>query len=289
MAGMGQWAETPSQINQSSVLKQGTGISGVIGTRDNGMGRNLAPGQTQGDVDEAVVTETYGFTEEETSSQLWGYGIATGTSDHPSWGTEDIDERTDDMNGYPTYGTHPVGRPGGTRIRSINKGSEVAYTSKLVPNDGDGTLYGADFKSDADQPFDAETSDPSQYVMQTSMTQRDKTRAGSQISGTASEYSAPVKTRIPGWRIRNYGGQERHDAMLPKEQEMVIRHFWSRNAGTGNPADMAPNAMYRSTPYQRTPTNDADQGQELSGTPGIDYDQDGPGAGYGFTEEDQTY
>lgn len=290
---LGQWAETPAQINQSSALKQGTGVNPIHGSRDNGLGRDIAPGAAGGTTERELVAETYGFSEEEASSQLWGYGIATGMADRPGWGTEDIDERTDDMNGYPTFGQHPVGLPGGLKIRAIDKGSEVAYTSKLVPNDGDGTLYGASYKLVSDEPNEAEISDPSQYTMQTSMTQRDKTRTGSQRgSGSASEYDAPVKTRIPGYRIRRYDEgptDPRHLAMLPKAQEQVIRPWWGRQAGTGNPADMAPNSMYQSTPYQRTPGSNADQGDSVSGAIGIPYDQDGPGAAYGFTEEDVTY
>lgn len=290
MSANGQWAETPSQINQASALKWGTGVSQIHASRDNGMGRDIAPGQIQGTVETELVTETYGFSEEEASSQIWGYGIDTGTADRPGWGTEDVDMRTADMTGYPTFGQHPVGLPGGNKIRAIDKGSVTTSTSKLVPNFGDGTLYGFEGKDTSDQPFDAEISDESQYIVQTSMAQRDKVRTGSQISGTASEYNAPIKQRIPGYRVRAYSGGERHAAMLPKAQDQKIRPWWARNAGTGNPANMEPNAMYQSTPYQRTPTSDAFQGTEIgtSGV-GINVDQDGPGTAYGFTSEDVTY
>lgn len=292
---LGQWAETPAQVNQASALKWGTGASDVIGNRNNGMGRDIAPGETSGDVDQGLTAEHYGFSAEDqwASSLLWGYGADTGTSEHPELGGEAVDYRTDDMKDYPTFGQHPVGLPGGNQIRAIDKGSAVTSTSKLVPNDGDGTLYGASYKLVADAPNDAEISDPSQYEMQTSMTQRDKTRSGSQRGGgSASEYDAPVKTRIPGFRIRRYdegASDPRHAAMLPKAQDQVIRPWWARGAGTGNPADMQPNAMYQSTPYQRTPASETYQGETLSGTPGIDADQDGPGVMYGFTEEDVTY
>lgn len=101
-------------------------------------------------------------------------------------------------------------------------------------------------------------SDISQYEMQTSMSQRDKTREGSQISGTASEYSAPVPSARPTWgqRLKPWSGGQRHYDMEPYQQEDFIRPFLFRNAGTGDPQWMQANDMYVSQPHERVPAPD---------------------------------
>jgi hypothetical protein len=112
-------------------------------------------------------------------------------------------------------------------------------------------------------------SDPSQYEMQTSMTQMHKERAGSQRgSGSASEYSAPVPGIRPTMRQRLLilSGRERHYEMTPRRQDLVLRPFQYRTAGTGNPDLMQPNGMYQSQPLQRTPVADPWQGAEVPAT-----------------------
>lgn len=282
----GQWAETPTQINQASALKQGTGASPIFGSRDNGMGRNLAPGELANDVGHQEISpELDGFTEDWESSHLYGYGVETGTEDRPEWGAESGDNRSEVTTKWPSWGHRKSGLPGGGPVRAIDNGSAITSHSKLVFNGGAGPLYGADFKS-VGYVIDSKESDPSQYVMQTSDTQRDKTRAGSQRSASASDFDAPIKSRIPGFRVRAYSGGERHADMTPKVQEQVIRPFWGRNAGTGNPDDMVPNAMYQAVPYQRTPPLDPSQGATLTDSGGVI--SSGESSYYnGFTEEDQ--
>ena len=120
--------------------------------------------------------------------------------------------------------------------------------------------------------------------MQTSMVQRDKVRAGSQRGGgSASDFDQPIASRIVGKRLKfGFGGdRQRHEDMQPKEQNLILRPFWLRTAGTGNPEWMEPNSMYESTPMQRTPPGLAPQGDAVN----VGSDS----GSYGFTDEDSVY
>jgi hypothetical protein len=135
---------------------------------------------------------------------------------------------------------------------------------------------------------DAQTSDVSQYEMNTSMTQRDKTREGSQISGTASEYSAPIHSRITAMKNRVWGASpdlpghlQRHDDMFPKQQDLIVRPFWLRTAGTGDASAMKTNELYVSEPLQRTPPEDAWQGNSVNNS--------AASSEFGYTGEDGFY
>jgi hypothetical protein len=84
------------------------------------------------------------------------------------------------------------------------------------------------------------------------MTQRDQVRTGSQTQ-RASEYHAPIRSRIVGMRLKPWSGGQRHYDMQPREQNQHIRAWWARSAGTGHRSWMAANEMYVSDPLQRTP------------------------------------
>jgi hypothetical protein len=100
------------------------------------------------------------------------------------------------------------------------------------------------------------------------MTQLNKTRAGSQSSGTANEYDAPIKQNIPGMKFKQYvaDDSDRHADMFPKQQDAIIRPFWLRTAGTGYREWMESNQLAPPQPLQRTPPPDPYQGSEV-GTP----------------------
>lgn len=270
----GAWlAQQQGYQPYDSALKQGTGVNPIHAVH-GGAGRGTTPGTTE-PVPETLVgdpVDDYGYCDEDTANRMYGYGPETGLSDRPSWGESDMAANT--LPGYPAYGPYEGGRPGGTPIRSIEHGARLGLHSKAQYESN--VLQGEDYKSTS-YVNDADISDPSQYVMQTSMTQRDKTRAGSQASGTANEYDAPIRSRIPGMRARFFGGPERHADMEPKAQDVILRPFWNRTAGTGDPALMKPNELYQSTPYSRTPPPDAYQGPDAGGSTG------------GFTDEDPVY
>lgn len=264
----GTWSQRRSI--QAGARQWGTGINPVHSVR-TGDGRNTAPAGSEPVPEELTGVEDYGYMPEDSASVLYGYGPQTGTSDYPN--VSDHQFRGTTKN-FPQWGKYKNGTPGGAVIRSQNHGADLTFTPR------DPMLHDAyagwDNKLTGDVN-DAEVSDPSQYIMTTSMVQRDKTRHGSQRSGSQSEYSAPVHSRIPGMRIKTLAGApERHIAMEPREQTWTIRPWWNRSAGTGPPQWMQSNAAAETVPLTRTPPPDPYQGPYLTG-------------GSGYTSEDPIY
>lgn len=272
MAITGTWKA--AQRIQAGPTKWGTGINPVHSTVDN-TGREIAVTPQQNVISDQV-TEQYdpvdGYTDEDSASILYGYNEQTGTADRPSVGTEDNRLSAQD---FPSWGNYPNGVPSGTAIRAENKGADITVTSKQVP-DEDVAQGWTNKLSGAVE--DARTADDSQLYMQTSMTQRDKTRAGSQISGTASTYDSPIASRITGQRIKNWSTGDRLQQMFPFQQDMIIRPFWDRNAGTGYREWLYSNAMYQSEPLYRQSPPDPYQGATV---PSADE--------YGYSPEDVMY
>lgn len=290
-------------VAYASALKQGTGWNPIHAIR-SGDGRNIAPDGTTNLVPQELTTDTFdqdwGYTDEDEymfmdSTPESESRIEVGVADRPSWGVPPAGgaNRASMPENYPSWGPVsylndsgvelPRGIPGGTVIRSEEKGAIASSNPNQVPDE---TVNQGWINKDSGPVADAVVSDPSQYEMQTSMTQRDKVRAGSQSSGTASEYEAPIKSRITGQKIKWWtpAGEPRHYDMAPKAQEQMIRPFWLRTAGTGDPSLMQANEFYVSTPYQRTPPLDPDQGEVLP----LTQEPDGT-TNYGFTSEDSVY
>lgn len=266
----GLWAS--KNIPQSSApigtyatyKQQGTGWNPIHAQR-GGPGRNIAPDGTVTLLD-STLTEEYqpdGYTQEDGSNVLWGYGTQTGTSDRPPLGDNAADaEHRISTKDFPTWGPRKGGILGGARIRSINRGGKANVTAKLSPTDENPTQGW--LNKEQSYVEDATVSDPSQYVMQTSMTQRDQTRAGSQAaSGRENQYDAPIKSRIPGMRAKFWGGEMRHGEMLPKSQDQKLRPYSLRTAGTGRRSDMYVNEMYVSEPKTRVVPDNPYPGPEV--------------------------
>ena len=267
----GTWAARQENL-YSGARKWGTGVNPVHAHRDQ-TGRNIAPDGN----DETVpsdITEycvDYGFTDEEISNELWGYGPDTGTSDRPPLDTE-TNRATVGL--YPPPGNYRAGRPGGATIRAKNHGADATVTAKTTQPDA---LAGFVNKPLSDVIEDAEPSDPSQYEMQTSMTQMRKDRTGSQRgAGSDSQYAALVPGRRATMAQRSYVAADayRHAEMMPKQQDTILRPWRFRQVATGNPALMEPNAMYVSQPLQRVPNPDPYAGETI---PAVDLP--------GFTDE----
>jgi hypothetical protein len=209
----------------------------------------------------------YGYTDEEFSSGIWGYGPQTGTGDRPA-----PDTSTEQMRGYtptmyPGMGNEP-GPPGGMAIRSEEHGDVVGIAAKL--GDKEETVGEGWVNKFAGGVADSTVADPAQYEMQTSMTQRDKVRAGSQRgAGSASEYDAPIGSWRPTWgmRIKPWSGGRRHWDMTPRRQDQMVRPFWYRTAGTGYREWMAANEAfnYQHDPLQRQPVPDPYAGERTPG------------------------
>jgi hypothetical protein len=271
----GNWKARQSLYAGAS--RWGTGVNPIHAIRD-GDGRNIAPDGTTNLVP-AELTDPYandvlGYCDEDSASTLYGYGTETGTADRPERPAVTEDFRGSSLPGFPSWGRRKGGTPGGIAIRAEDHGAEITYTSK--EDFARSAAAGWENKVTS-EVNDAETSDPAQYEMQTSMTQRDKTREGSQTSGRASTYSAPIHSRIPAMMEKKYSGAYRHGDMLPREQTYAPRPFWNRNAGTGDPSWMKVNETATRTPLQRTPPTDPYQGTYVGATD------------YGYTGEDVTY
>jgi hypothetical protein len=122
-------------------------------------------------------------------------------------------------------------------------------------------------------------SDPSQYEMQTSMTQRYKVRGNqASVARATDEPRATIQSRVAGQKVKNWSQGERNYDMLPKAQDDMPRPFYYRTAGTGDPAMMNPNEMYNIDPIQRTVPPDPSLGN-----PDDNY------TAYGYTPEDNFY
>lgn len=272
----GAWlAQQQGYEPYSQNLKWGTGINPVHGFY-GGQGRNSAPGNIDTAVQDELVdpdmADQYGYTDEDVSSQLYGFNYETGTANYPHWGSNE--DRSQVQNDWPQYGPYQQGIPGGTRIRSIERGAQITISEKQTPSQpwGEGWVN----KETGTETLPT-VSDPSQYEMQTSMTQLHKVREGSQRSGTQSDYDAPIASRVPGMKIKPWPGGQRHSDMEPKEQNPILRPFWNRTAGTGNPSNMLVNEVYQSEPFTREPPPSAYAGP----TAGTDEG--------GFVEEDPVY
>jgi hypothetical protein len=266
MAITGAWAERASI--QAGATRQGTGWNPVHRQRDGG-GRNTAPGGSEPAPDEIVGVDVFGYTDEDTASMLYGYGEQTGTADRPRV-TEEPGSRHAVQKGWPQWGRYRAGMPGGTTIRAQDHGADLTYMPRdpMLHN----AFAGWDNKL-VSRVNDAVPSDPAQYTMTTSMVQRDKVLEGSQASGRASQYAAPIASRITPMKVKPFtGAPERHNAMAPKEQTFRIRPFWIRNAGTGPVAYSKSNAAHEQKALTRNPPGDASQGPILSGDSGYSYE-----------------
>lgn len=268
MAITGTWSQRLSV--QAGARQWGTGINPVHSVR-TGDGRNTAPTGSEPVPQELTGVDDYGYMPEDTSSVIYGYGTDTGTADSPRLGQEQF---RGSAGKFPHWGKYRAGAPGGTAIRAENHGADPTYTDRdpMIPV----AAAGWDNKLTGDVN-DAEVSNETQYVMDTSMVQRDKILSGSQRSGSQSQYSAPIHSRITGMKIKPLTGDaQRHIDMEPREQSWFIRPWWNRSAGTGPVKNMKVNDAYESTPLTRTPPPDPYQGVTLSG-------------GAGYTDEDPLY
>lgn len=128
-------------------------------------------------------------------------------------------------------------------------------------------------------PADSKPSDPSQYEIQTAMAQRYQTRVNDHaVARGTDEPRHGIFSRVIGQRLKVYSEGERHYDMDPYQQDELLRPFYYRHAGTGEPALMMPNEMYVSSPLQRTPPADPSLGAEEASS-----------SDYGYTSEDLGY
>lgn len=274
MALAGTW-KAQASVDYAGAQRWGTGINAV-----HGIASEIPRGGLNGEADvpptlvpPEITTDhpsnsVYGYCDEDSASALWGYGFATGTADRPSWGA---DEERASTGEFPPYAPPPgpKGTPSGSTIRRVRRGSQATTASKTgaaMPDAQQGLLQKANFGI----VEDSVVSDRSQYEMQTSMTQRDKVREGSQRNGgSASEFDAPIQSQRITWFQRAFkpSGGDRHYDMFPRQQDTIMRGFQYRTAGVG-PARNSPmpEGMFVTTPRQRVAPDNPDQGADVVST-----------------------
>jgi hypothetical protein len=214
-----------------------------------------------------ILTEPDPGFEEASSHYLWGYGTETGTSTRPGLGINSDVSRGQTPTDYPS----PDGPEGGYAT-SVN----ADWREHQIGDNRDEAKLG--FKEETvsegweNKPVgpveNAKVSDVTQYEMQTSMTQRDKVREGSQMQmSRASEYMAPIASARPTWgqRVKTWSTGRRTWDMLPRAQDQMVRAFNYRNAGTGIPEWLAANEAfnYQLQPLQRQPVPDPNAGVQV--------------------------
>lgn len=254
----GTWKE---QRNiQAGARIWGSGWNPIHAVPDAYGGRNIAPNTQMEARDYEIVDLNAPYTTYETDPSAevpyFGYGEYNGSAERPPWTETSPNHRN--IDDYPPMNAN------GDVIRSHRIGTDARETSKKNPMDE--ALNGWTNKENT-AVTDSQPSDPSQYEMQTSMTQRDKVRNMSQTTGRASTYSAPIVSRIIGEKLKRLvGSPERLADMFPRQQAVMVRPFWMRSAGTDLPEKMYTNQNYQSVPLQRVPPGDPYQGASLSGS-----------------------
>lgn len=259
-----------------------------------GIGRNTAPAGTSETVppdflDPDSETDNYGYSTEDSTSQLWGYGDETGTADRPPYNPTNASSearQTTDTDGvpYPSWNR----RQGGRTIRRVVRGAFATNTVKVTPVESPAS--GHVNKVFDPSPEDSESSDDTTVFVKTSSVQRDQTRAGSQSDGTASTFNQPIKSRIVGQR--SYAAQQpggyRLGEMFPRQQNgNAVRPWTTRQAGTGPVPWMNVNSASQNTALNRVVPDDPQTSiQDVGVAPASLVNGH---AYYGYTDEDVTW
>lgn len=265
-----------AQNSYTGADKWGTGINAVHSLIYNAGRSDDEPHTAQGPGGESsnsipgemidVAEPEYGYTDEEfTNSYIWGYGTQTGTEDRPARDVEINQFRNQMPPKWPGAPGDEGGPPAGDLIRNDDHGAITGDNAKLGYKEE--TVSEGWRNKQVGGIIDAQDSDVSQLYMQTSQVQRDKVREGSQASGRASEYMAPIGSWRPTWgvRVKPWSGGRRHYDMTPKRQDQYFRAFWYRQPGTGIVEQMEPNEAfnYQHEPMQRQPVQDPYAGTEV--------------------------
>lgn len=288
MALSGGWKQSIEA--QALPTKWGTGIHPVHAIATEGTARSsqqaklIAPnyGSNLGDIVPIEETDSYSYAgaegeaapwmgtgfnvenedgwtpAEDLQEAIWGYGDDTGISNRPRMDADPSEFRSN--TDLLRQGDWPSMDESGEVIRREAHGSRVTKRAKVRPTETVSEGWLNKVYGEVNEPSDA---DPSQLMMQTSHMQRDKTRAGSQTTGRADEHAAPIRSRIPGMRIKVYSGGERHYDMMPRQADTHIRPWWSRTMGTAPQEMLEPNAMEQRTPRTRNVPSDPDGGPEV--------------------------
>jgi hypothetical protein len=225
--------------------------------------------------EELIPEEYWGYTPED--YQGAGYFVR---DDRPGW---DIAPE-DNPSRYSTDDMPPYNAPGAVReiFRATMNGAFSKFRGKLpratyqIPSE---TVSEGWINKAAGRPGNAVVSDPSQYEMQTSMTQRYRARNNNlAVLRDTDEPRSHINSRVTGQIVKVYSQGQRDYDMLPRQQTVEDeRPFYYRSAGTGIQEQMEPNAMWSISPLERTVPPDPYIGQQ-------DVSME-----YGYTPEDNFY
>jgi hypothetical protein len=289
----GAWASKAiggEEVPYVGALKWGTGINQVHAMYGEGppirvMGREGEEGSAGYDGQPAGLS----VPQQWIPTELWGYKTEDDLSnnyvwydDRPTWGEQPPDYRGD-TEGHPAAMNNDPAQIDTTGTYSVFRmlaGGAHRFRQKLADALPSETVTEGWRNKPKGMPANSIPSDNSQLIIQTSMRQRYQTRNNDHAVARATDDPREViHSRVIGQKLKIYSGEQRHYDMFPYQQDIIVRPFWYRRAGTGIPEMMAPNEMYQSSPYQRTPPPDPDLGpEEISSS-----------ADYGYTGEDQMY
>ena len=273
----GLWAQQQRMPNAANVW--GTGINDVHSYYGSPPARMQELHPRQGEFTapyEAVPEQVY-------APSLWGYeqspvGISQlVVDDRPDWTVAPEDQVTNSSTmGHPPWNATGAAK---TIFRAIKGGAYniLNYPPSFTRPPTETVSEGWENKPHG-SPANSKPSDPSQYEIQTSMTQRYRRRNSDHaVARGTDEPRAGIQSRVTGQHTPVYSGMQRHYDMFPFQQDQINRLFWFRTAGTGDPSYMVPNEMWDMEAVERTPPPDP-----YIGTPDNLTD-------YGFTSEDQFY
>lgn len=219
----------------------------------------------------------WGYSEDEIALEGQQFFVR---DDRPGWDVE----TPQNPSRYSTDGQPSLNATGAAkaRFRATMNGAFSKFRGKLpratyqIPTE---TVSEGWVNKDTGRPANAVVSDPSQYEMQTSMTQRYRARNNNlAVLRSTDEPRSHINSRVSGQKLKRYSQGDRLYDMFPYQQDAEVeRPFYYRTAGTGLPDQMAPNAMWSINAVQRTPPPDPYIGPE-------DVSLD-----YGYTPEDNFY
>lgn len=219
----------------------------------------------------------WGYSEDEIANEGQLYFVR---DDRPGWDVE----TPQNPSRYSTDGQPPYNAPGSVKelFRATMNGAFSKFRGKLpratyqIPTE---TVSEGWVNKPQGRPANAVVSDPSQYEMQTSMTQRYRARNNNLAVLRSTDFArSHINSRVTGQKLKVYSQGDRDYDMFPVQQTPEIeRAFYYRTAGTGIQDQMTANEMYEINAIERTPPPDPYIGQ-------ADVSQE-----YGYTPEDNFY
>lgn len=219
----------------------------------------------------------------------WGYTIDDNPGqyfvrdDRPGWDVPTTENPSRYSTGdQPSYNATGAAK---TRFRAMMGGAYSLWRGKLpranymIPDE---TVSEGWVNKPTGRPANSVVSDPSQYEIQTSMTQRYRARNNDlAVMRDTDAARSHINSRVSGQRTPTYSQGERLYDMFPRQQspeaEDMTREFFYRTAGTGIADQMAVNETYDINAIERTPPPDPYIGPQDTA---LDY---------GYTQEDSFY